>query len=153
MSLKFEESQRQLLRLSASEEDRVIELQKISQESDVLLHVVDALWVSHLIQNLSRSAQRLEAAAGARVAVNLAMVAMHAISKPFVTTCSCHSSYRFVSLPYAFSALGGGSSSIKESIFLGKAKRPNEVIDIFHLMRVDCRICTQTLLHTSSTYE
>nr|CAN81735.1 hypothetical protein VITISV_001694 [Vitis vinifera] len=73
MSLKFEESQRQLLRLSASEEDRVIELQKISRESDVLLHVADALWVSHLIQNLSRSAQRLEAAAGARVAVNLAM--------------------------------------------------------------------------------
>ena len=63
MSLKFEESQRQLLRLSASEEDRVIELQKISRESDVLLHVADALWVSHLIQNLSRSAQRLEAAA------------------------------------------------------------------------------------------
>ena len=45
-----------------------------AQESDVLLHVADALWAFHLIRNPSRSAQELEAAAGARVAVNLAMV-------------------------------------------------------------------------------
>lgn len=78
MSSKLEESQRQLLELSASEEDRVIELQKISQERDRAWeselravekqHSVDSAALASAMSEIQRLKSQLEMKVESQVA-------------------------------------------------------------------------------------
>ncbi|KAA8549498.1 hypothetical protein F0562_001182 [Nyssa sinensis] len=73
MSLKLEESQKQLLELSASEEARVIELQKISQERDRAWQCeIEAIQKQHSVNPAALSSSMSEIQ---RLKVQLEMVA------------------------------------------------------------------------------